>query len=171
MGVCVQESYCLLPLEMSFPGGSVVKNPPGMQEPWVDPWVRKVPWKKAWQPTLVFLLRKSHGHRSLAGYSPWGWKGSNMTESTEHIRTTRKKYIYRYTNKVNESCSVVSDSLWLHGLYSPWNSPGQNTDVGNLSLLQGIFLNQEPNGVSCLAGRFFTNWAIREALSVQQKFG
>ena len=130
---------------MSFPGGSVVKNLPGMQEPWVDPWVRKVPWKKAWQPTLVFLLRKSHGHRSLAGYSPWGWKGSNMTESTEHICTTRKKYIYQYTNKVSESCSVVSDSLRLHGLYSPWNSPGQNTDVGNLSLLQGIFLNQEPN--------------------------
>ena len=37
------------------------------------------------------------------------------------------------------SCSVVSDSLWPHGLYSPWNSPGQNTEVGSLSLFQGIF--------------------------------
>ena len=35
--------------------------------------------------------------------------------------------------------SVVSDSLWPHGLYSPWNSPGKNTAVGSLSLLQGIF--------------------------------
>ena len=41
-----------------------------------------------------------------------------------------------------ESCSVTFDSLPLHGLYSPWNSPGQNTGVGNLSLLQGIFLTQ-----------------------------
>ena len=39
----------------------------------------------------------------------------------------------------SESCSVVSDSLWPHGLYSPWNSPGQSTGVGSFSLLQGIF--------------------------------
>ena len=45
----------------------------------------------------------------------------------------------------SESRSVVSDSLWPHGLYSPWNSPGQNTGVGSLSLLQGIFLTQELN--------------------------
>ena len=37
------------------------------------------------------------------------------------------------------SHSIVSDSLWLHGLYSPWNSPDQNTGVDSLSLLQGIF--------------------------------
>ena len=44
-----------------------------------------------------------------------------------------------------ESRSVVSDSLQPHGLYSPWNSPGQNTGVGSHSLLQGIFPTQEPN--------------------------
>ena len=43
------------------------------------------------------------------------------------------------------SCSVMSDSLQLHGVYSPWNSPGQNTGVGSLSLLQGIFLTQGLN--------------------------
>ena len=42
----------------------------------------------------------------------------------------------------SESRSVVSDSLWLCGLYSPYNSPGQNTRVGSLSLLQGIFPTQ-----------------------------
>ena len=45
----------------------------------------------------------------------------------------------------SESCSVVSDSLQHHGLYSPWNSPGQNTGVGSLSLLQGIFSTQGSN--------------------------
>ena len=41
--------------------------------------------------------------------------------------------------------SVVSDSLRPHGLYSPWNSPGQNTGVGSLSCLQGIFPTQRSN--------------------------
>ena len=45
----------------------------------------------------------------------------------------------------SESPSVVSDSLWPQGLYSPWNSPGQNTGVGRLSLLQGIFPTQGSN--------------------------
>jgi len=45
----------------------------------------------------------------------------------------------------SESCSVVSDSLRPHGLYSPWNSPGQNTGVGNRPLLQGIFPTQGLN--------------------------
>ena len=103
----------------------------------------------------------------------------------------------------SESGRVVSDSLWPHGLYSPWNSPGQNTGVGSLFLLQGIFPTQGSNpgllccrwilyqlshqgssrilewvaypfssgsswprartGISCIAGRFFTSWATREA--------
>ena len=45
----------------------------------------------------------------------------------------------------SESCSVVSDSLWPHGLYSPWNAQGQNTGVDSLFLLQGIFPTQELN--------------------------
>ena len=46
---------------------------------------------------------------------------------------------------VSESHSFVSDSLRSHRLYSPWNSPGQNTGVGNFSLLQGIFPTQRSN--------------------------
>ena len=49
------------------------------------------------------------------------------------------------TESESESHSVVSDSLRSHGLYSPWNSPGQNTEVGSLSLLQGIFPTQGLN--------------------------
>ena len=45
----------------------------------------------------------------------------------------------------SESCSVVSDSFLPHGLYSPWNSPGQDTGVGRLSFLQGIFPTQGLN--------------------------
>ena len=110
----------------------------------------------------------------------------------------------------SESCSVVFDSLQPHGLYSPCNSPGQNTGVGSLFLLQGIFPTQGSNlglphcgqilyqlshkgsprilewvvypfssgsswprkwtGVSCIAGGFFTNWAIRETLKPSAKY-
>ena len=46
----------------------------------IDPWVRKIPWSRKWQPTPVFLPGKLHGQRSLAGYSPWGGKEPDMTE-------------------------------------------------------------------------------------------
>ena len=48
--------------------------------PGFDPWVRKIPWRRKWQPTPVFLPRKSHGQRSLAGYSPRDGKESDTTE-------------------------------------------------------------------------------------------
>ena len=45
-----------------------------------DPWVWKIPWRRKWQSTPVFLPGESHGQRSLASYSPWGCKGLDMTE-------------------------------------------------------------------------------------------
>ena len=49
----------------------------------------------------------------------------------------------------SETYSVMSDSLWPYGLYSPWNSPGQNTGMGSLSLLQGIFRGLNPDLLHC----------------------
>ena len=48
-----------------------------------NPWVRKIPWRKTWQPTPVFLPGKSHGQRSLMGYSPWGHKRVRQDLATE----------------------------------------------------------------------------------------
>ena len=47
-----------------------VKNLPAMWGPGFDPWVGKIPWRWAWQPTPIFLLGELHGQRSLASYSP-----------------------------------------------------------------------------------------------------
>ena len=44
-----------------------------------DPWVGKIPWRRKWQSTPVFLPGESHGQRSLAGYSSWDPKESNTT--------------------------------------------------------------------------------------------
>ena len=57
----------------------MVKNPPANAEDVVRSWVGKIPWRREWQPTTVFLPGESHG-QSLAGYSPWGWKESDTTE-------------------------------------------------------------------------------------------
>ena len=66
-----------------YPDGSVVKNPPAnARRCGFDPWVGKIPWRRKWQPSPVFLPGESPGQRSLSGYSPWGCKESDMTEAT-----------------------------------------------------------------------------------------
>ena len=69
-----------------FPAGTSGKEPACLcrrrRRPRFDPWVRKIPWRRKWQPTPVFLPGRFHGQRSLAGYSPRGRKESDMTEHT-----------------------------------------------------------------------------------------
>ena len=69
-----------------FPGGSSGKEPTCQcrrhRRLGFDLWVGKIPWRKAWQPTPIFLLGESHGQKSLADYSPQGRRESDMTEAT-----------------------------------------------------------------------------------------
>jgi len=58
----------------------MVKHLPECRRLGLDPWVRKIPWRRKWQPTPVLLPGKSHGWRRLVGYSPQGRKESDMTE-------------------------------------------------------------------------------------------
>ena len=123
-------------------------------------------------------------------FNKWCW--NNQTS------TCKKMNLDRDFEKWSESRSVMSDSVWPHGQYSPRKSLGQNTGVDSLSLLltrdqtqvsciAGGSLPAEPRekpkntgvgaypfssgsswprnhtGVSCIAGRFFTNWATSEA--------
>ena len=59
-------------LELGFPRGTSGKEPAcqgrGHKRPGFNPWVRKIPWSRKWQPTPVFVPGESHGQRSLAGY-------------------------------------------------------------------------------------------------------
>ena len=55
-----------------------------------DPWLGKLPWRRKWQPTPVFLLGKPHEQSSLAGYSQWGHKESDMTEQLSSCSHTHK---------------------------------------------------------------------------------
>ena len=87
MYVCIHEG---------FSGGTSGKEPAcqcrRLKRCRLDPWVRKIPWRRAWQPTPVFLPGESHGQRSLAGYSPWGHRvGHNWSD---HMHTCIHVYIY-----------------------------------------------------------------------------
>ena len=70
-----------------------------MQE--IETWLGKIPWRRGWQSTPVFLPGKSHGPRNLVGYSPWGRK---ELDTTDHART---KYI-------NISKSVAHLNMNVH---------------------------------------------------------
>ena len=94
----------------------MVKNFPAMWATWVRALDSEDPWRREWQPTPVFLPRKSHGQRSLAGYSPWGHTESGMTEQLTHS----------LFNNVNMApldtegylCSLLIDGIFLPG--SAW---------------------------------------------------
>ena len=165
----------------------MIKNPPSNQ-------CRRA---RVWS-----LVGKLRSHNALWQLSPHATTIKSVPQLERSWRTSLS-----CRNKVPPAATktprVVSSSLRLHRLYSPWNSPGQNTGVGSLSLLQGIFPTQGSNlglqhcgqilyhlshkgsprilewvaypfssgssrprnqtRVSCIAGGFFTNWAIREA--------
>ena len=61
------------------------------------PWVGKLPWRRAWEPTPVFLPGAFHGQRSLAGYCPWGRKESDTTERLTQTRPLNSSLRKQYT--------------------------------------------------------------------------
>ena len=181
---------------LGFPGGSVAKNPPAVEETQVQSLGQKDP-----------LEEEAATHASILAWKiPWTEKPGGLqlmrlqrlnvcTHAHTHTQTCWK-WKWRPLSCVQ---LFVTPCPWTCP-YSPWNSPGQNTGVGSLSLLQGIFLTQRSNPgllhsrqilyqlshkasprilecvafpfsrgsswprnqtrVSCIAGRFFTNWAI-----------
>ena len=69
-----------------------VKRLPTVWETRLDNWVGKIPWRRKWQPTPVFMPGKSRGLRSLVGYSSWGRKESYMTKRFHfHFQTWYKQ--------------------------------------------------------------------------------
>ena len=58
-----------------------------MQETWVQFLGRKIPWRREWLPTPVFLPGEFHQWRSLVAYNPWGWKESDMIERLAQTHT------------------------------------------------------------------------------------
>ena len=109
---------CYFTLEYSwlrgFPGGSVGKEPACNAGDAGDmgsiPGVRKIPWRRAWQPIPVFLPGEFHGQRSLAGYSPWGHKESDLTEVWLRWLSTQA---HTRAHTVDNAVRVSSTTKWV----------------------------------------------------------
>ena len=114
-----------------------------------------------WHWVLLLKLSSVVGsEQSWTNPRVWGaWFGS-LQSST---------FVFIGVSSVNRS--VVSDSLWPHGLeptrlLCSWDSPSKNTGVGCHSLLQGISQPRDRTHISCSAGRFFTVWATRKPIFI-----
>ena len=97
-----------------FPGGTSDKEPACQFQRHkrceFDSWVAKIPWRRAWQPTPVFLPGESHGQKSLVGYSPWGLKESDMSEQPSthmHARQVGQKgceHLKMFGDRLQDRC-------------------------------------------------------------------
>ena len=74
--------------------------------------VGKIPWRRAWQPTPIFLPEKPHGQRSLASYSP---KGCRELDTTEQLRTHISSSGYAYLHTESRLRSQRTKRKWLLG--------------------------------------------------------
>ena len=112
---------------MGIPGGASGKEPAcqcrRLKRQWFNPWVGKIPWRRAWQPTPVFLPRESHGQRRLAGRL-----------QSMGLHRVRHNWSDLAQHGTREEASLVicplsaSDSLWqlmylLRCSSSPWKCP------------------------------------------------
>ena len=99
-----------------FSGGAVIRICLQGRRHGFNPWVRKIPWRSAWQqPTPVFLPGKSHGQRTFEGYS----LQLDVTEVTEHALTVHFG-IFTFTNqRLRTTTAIYEDILHLH---CPWLS-------------------------------------------------
>ena len=91
----------------------MVKNPPAntgnIRDMGSITWVGKILWRRAWQPTPIFLPGESYGQRSLAGYSPWGHKESDTTEIL--ILTSHKEPWFPGGSNGKESACNAGNSV------------------------------------------------------------
>ena len=134
---------CLrLYLKKGFSGGSDGKESETCLQcgRWFEPWVRKIPWSRKWQPDPVFLPGKFHGLSSLGGYSPWGCKESVQFSS------------------VTQSCPTLCDSI-------DWGLPGSSVhgifqaivlEWIAISFSRGSSQPRVQTWVSCIVDRGFT---------------
>jgi hypothetical protein len=76
-----------------------VNNLPACRRAGFNPWVEKIPWRREWLLTPVFLPGEFHGQWRLGGYSPWGWKESDTTK-----RLTLSPYIKKQVKNDEASC-------------------------------------------------------------------
>ena len=117
-----------------FPGGTSGKELTGqcrrLKRHEFSPWVGKIPWRRKWLPTSVFLPGEFHGQRNLVGYSPWGRK---ELDTTEWLTRT---YLLSNLNKSHLSIHPLSQHL------SNFSRPQNHLEANPLALPQSFWCNK-----------------------------
>ena len=105
-----------------------------LRRPGFDPWVGKIPWRRAWQPTPVFLPGEFHGQRSLAGYSSWGCRVRHSI-STKHTSGSLCHLSISHTS-LGHSYHHAGKNTFRDSTNLTWHA--QEREEGNLDkFLQG----------------------------------
>ena len=132
-----------------------------------NPWVGKMPWRRKWQTTPVFLPGKFHGQRSLIGYSPWGHKESDTTEWLHFLFSAESpgKEIKGVRIRKEEAKLFLLQMTWIfkshsERIYKQKTSRGKESahnarDTGDAGLIPGWRRspgggNSNPFQYSCL---------------------
>ena len=102
------------------------------RRPGFDPWVWKIPWRREWLPTPVFLPGESHGQRSLVGCSPWGHKEMDTTEWPTHVT-----HLLAWPRRLSQPCAC-----------GPCGSMFSSSGSWLCIIAQGPFINQQPEGTT-----------------------
>ena len=146
-----------------FPGSASGKDPAcqcrGHKRWGFDPWLGKIPWRRSWQPTPIFLPGESHGQRSLVGYHPWGHIESDMPEqlsTAPHQEGEGKCYFL-----IAKLCLTLCDSMGYSQPISSVNGIFQARILEWFAMLssKGSSWPRDETGVSCVsctADGFFT---------------
>ena len=113
------ENICFVPRGRGFPGSASGEEPACQCRRYkrcrFDPWVRKIPWRRAWRPTLAFLPGGSHGQRSLVVYGPWGCRVRHDWSYSIHMYQAKAKFPFLTEFSVDFHAALCS-----HWLTSSW---------------------------------------------------
>ena len=161
-------------LFLGFPGGADGKEPACQcrrhKRRGLDPWFRKIPWRRKRQPTPVFLLGKYYEQRSLAGCSPWYCKES---DTTEQLNTGLSWLVDLLLKSLPLSshggpCVSVFCQCPFLVFWRPQALDFVSTFCRGSSypFSRGSSQPRNRTRVPCIASRFFTSWATREALNL-----
>ena len=123
---------------LDFPGGSDGKAfCLQCRRPGFNPCFRKIPWRRNWQPTPVFLPGKSHGWKSLVGYSPWGRKELDTTErlSSRLVITSLPRSKHLLISWLQSSSAVIMEPRKINSATVSTDSPSTCHEVIGLDTM------------------------------------
>jgi len=141
------------PVLLGFPGGSDGKaSACNAGDPSSIPGSGRPPWRRKWQSTPALLPGKSHGRRSLIGYSPWGCKESDTTERLHfHFHFQYHLVLAAHSCPTLDTLDCSPPGSSVHGILQ-----ARILQWVAMPFSRGSSQPRDQTWVSCIAGTFFT---------------